>query len=284
VAAGLLTEACDHAPCLRVHGDLAAMHQMRALTGLVTQRRVGIAERRRRRVGAAAPGRRPRPRLGKRQLRPIGGRSRGNVAALPFTDLLARRPILLSCRHDLKARAQARKRRVGLDVEPVDRQVRPVDQAVLATQRDRPQEQPLEQLRIDEPPRLGVTDRLMHRQALAEPIAQEAADVHAQRGDTQKLAHRPDPLKRADQHQLHQHDRIDRRAPHIDRVIPRRLSAHEPPIDRRIKPPQPIIDSNQLVQTHHLDLQRRRLSLHRSHSHPARVLNPPDRPTIWTGP
>src|SRR3954453_19300438 len=68
----------------------------------------------------------------------------------------------------------------------------------------------------------------MHRQPLAEPVTQETANVDAHRGPPQPLAHRVDPLQRADQHQLDQHDRIDRRTPHLDGVI-RRASARTNP-------------------------------------------------------
>ena len=69
-------------------------------------------------------------------------RSRGNVAAVVFD----RR----------QAGAQAGQRGVGLDMKAIDGQVRAVDQAVLPAQRDRPQEQPLKQLGVDEPPGLRV--------------------------------------------------------------------------------------------------------------------------------
>jgi hypothetical protein len=122
-----------------------------------------------------------------------------------------------------KTGAQAGQRRISLDMKLVDGQVRAVDQPVLPAERHRPQEQPLEQLGVDEPPRLGVADRLVHRQPLREPVAKEAADVHAHRGDPQQLSHRADPLQRADQHQPDQHDRIDRRTPHISGVVRNRL-------------------------------------------------------------
>src|SRR3954470_13869572 len=139
-------------------------------------------------------------------------------------------------------------RGVGLNVKAVDRQMRTVDQTVLPAQRHAAQEQPLKQPGVHEPSRVGVADRLMHRQPLAEPVTKKATDVDAQRSDPQQLAHRVDPLQCADQHQLDQHDRIDRRAPHIRRVVRRRLCAHEPPIDQLVQPPQPIIGRHELIQ------------------------------------
>jgi len=258
------------------------VNQVRALPGLAAQLCVGIAQRCRGRVGAAALGRRARPRLGQRQLR---ARSRGNVTVAVVRCRRLRANVLLAGLNRGQAAAQAGQRSVGLDVKPVDRQVRAIDQAVLAAQRHRPQEQPLKQRRVDEPPRLGMADRLVHRQPLAESVAQKPPDVDAHRRDSQQLAHRVDALQRADQHQLDQHDRIDRRATDIQRVIPRRLRPHELPIHDRVQSPKPVIDRHKLVKTHHLDLQRRRLPLRHTHSHARKVLKPAGQTKpFWTGP
>jgi hypothetical protein len=275
---------------LGVDSDLGAIDQVWALTGLAAQLGVRIGQRRRCRIGAAALGCRPRPRLGQQQLRTLE-RVRGNVASAPVAGRPRFRGSARRSRRNVavldgrKAGAQAGQRSVGLDIKPIDRQVRAIDHAVLATQRHQPQKQPLEQLGVDESPRLGVTDRLIHRQSLHQPVAKETADIDPHPSHPQQLTHRVDPLKHTDQHQLDQHDRIDRRAPNSQRIAGRRLGAHKPPIDQRIQPPQPITDRHQLVHTDHLDLKRRRLPLRRTHSHPRKGHKPSGqtRP-FWTGP
>jgi hypothetical protein len=93
----------------------------------------------------------------------------------------------------------------------------------------------------------------------------------------------PIPVQRADQHQLDQHNRIDRRPAQLGRVVRRRLDPHELPIattasNRRSRSSAATSSSKQT------DLQRRRLPLRRTHRHRGRLLNRPDRATIWTRP
>jgi hypothetical protein len=153
-------------------------------------------------------------------------------------------------------------------VEAVERQVRAVEQVVLAAERQRAQKQPLEQPPVDEAARLGVRKRLMRGQPLAEAVTDEAAQVEPQRRHPQQLPDRADPLERGRDHQLHQHDRIDRRTPDILGVIGRRRRAHERPIDQLVETAVAVVGRHQLVQADQLDLQRRRPILDSADRHP----------------
>jgi hypothetical protein len=154
-------------------------------------------------------------------------------------------------------------------VEPVDRQVRALDQPVLLAQLERAQEQPLEQRRVDETASMSVRKRLVHRQPLDEAEAEEAAQVQPHPRLPQQLPHRADPFERTHDHQLHQHDRVDRRPTDVGGVVRRGNLPHEPPVDQPVEPAITVVLSNQLVQADHLHLQRRRLPLQLPHRHPA---------------
>ena len=150
----------------------------------------------------------------------------------------------------------------------IDGEVGAVEQLVLGAERDAAQKQALEQLAIDKAARVCLGDRLMGGQALTEPVAEKAAQVEAQRRHPQQLTHRPDPLQRARQHQLHQHDRVDRGAAKRVRVVrPRRLT-HEAPVDDRVDQPIQVVIRNKLIKTGDLDLPRRLLTPRRPQRHP----------------
>jgi len=161
------------------------------------------------------------------------------------------------------------KRRVRLGVETIDRQVRALDQTVLLAEIERAQEQALEQGPVDEAARLGVRERLMDGQPLVKAVAQEAAQIETQTRDPAQLAGRPDPLQRSSDHQLDQHDRVDRRTADIVRVVPAGRLAHKRPINQTIELPVPAVLRHQLVQADHRHLQGRLLPPHRPHRHPS---------------
>ena len=233
---------------------------MRPLARFAAQLRVRVGARDRRLI-RASPLRRPtRARLGEREL----GRPRQRRRLCLGRLLLAR----LVDSDKREARAQAGKRRVRLGVEAVDRQVRALDQTVLLAELERAQEQPLEQRPVDEAARLGVRERLVDGQPLVEAVAEEAAQIEAQTRDPAQLARRADPLQRGSDHQLDQHDRVDRRAADIIRVVPAGRLAHERPVDQTIELPVPAVLRHQLVEADHRHLQSRLLPLHRPHRHP----------------
>jgi hypothetical protein len=185
----LLAEAGDdHAP-LAVDRDLAAINEVRPLARLAAQLRLRIGTRDRRLVRAAPFRRRPRTRLSQRQRgTPV---SSTTAVRLPLKSKLtvrlgraarARHRVITSIgsrRGDGNARAQTRKRRVRLRMEAVDREMRTLDQPVLLAQLKRAQEQTLEQRRIDETACVSMRERLVHQQPLAQPVAEEAAQIEA---------------------------------------------------------------------------------------------------------
>ena len=226
---------------------------MRPLARFAAQLRIRIGARDRCLIRAPALRRRPRARLGEREL----GRPLGRL-------LLAR----LLDSDQREARAQAGKRRVRLGVEAVDRQVRALDQTVLLAEIQRAQKQALEQRPIDEAARLGVRERLVNGQPLVEAEPQEAAQIKAQTRDPAELTRRADPLQRGSDHQLDQHDRVDRRATDNVRVVRAGRLARERPVDQTIELPVPALLRHQLVQADHRHLQGRLLPPHRPHRHP----------------
>ena len=168
-----------------------------------------------------------------------------------------------------QARAQARKRRVRLGVEAIDRDVRALDQAVLLAQLERAQKEALEQRRIDEAAAVGVRERLVDGQPLGEAVAEEAAQIQAHARLAQQLPRRADPLERTGDHQLDEHDRVDRGSANLLGVVRGGELAHERPVDEAVELPVAVVLSDELIETHHLHLQRRRLPLDRAHRHPA---------------
>src|SRR5712691_8190042 len=206
VAVRLLAEAGDDTARLRVDRHLAAVDKVRPLTRFPAQLRVGIGARDRARVRAAALRGRTRTRLGQRKLR-----RRRCFRPLALGRLLLARLVA----DDREARPQAGERSVRLGVEAVDREMRALDQTMLATKSERAQEEALEQLPVDETTRLRMRERLVHGQTLVEAVAEEPPEIETQARDTAQLARRANPLESGRHHQLDEHDRIDRGTAHL---------------------------------------------------------------------
>ena len=202
---------------------------------------------------------RPRARLGERQLwAPCRlGRAVCVLGAVV---------IVRGCGGEREARAQALKGGVRLDVEAVDREVGAVDQVVLAAEADRAREQPLEEPGVDEATGVGVGDRLVDRQAVCEAVAEKAAQIETHGRHPQKLAGRADPLERAAERELDEHDRVER-GPALLGVVGGGGLAHERPVDELVEAAVAVVGGHQLVEADDLDLKCRRVTLRRPHCH-----------------
>ena len=136
--------------------------------------------------------------------------------------------------------AQARKRRIGLDVGGVDDEAAAAEQSVFAAAGEHLGEELLEHRAAGKAHAVGVAERGVVGQALREAVAEEAPDREVALGHPQGLAHRRETLDRRDQKQLDEHDRIDR-GPTLIAVEGCRRGAHRLPLDESLDPPVGIV-------------------------------------------
>jgi hypothetical protein len=179
-------------------------------------------------------------------------------------------------------------------MEAVHREVRALQEAVLGAEGHRTGKEALEEITVDEAHGVGVGERLVSGQPLGEAVAQEAAQVEAQSGHPQKLAHGADALQRPGDHELDEHDGVDRGAADALGVVGRRQLAHEAPVDEAIEPPVAVVFGHELIEADHLHLPGRLLAPLLTHGHdpppvtrcnrPLTVLHARAAIPFWTGP
>src|SRR5665811_1701321 len=143
------------------------------------------------------------------------------------------------------------------------------DRALLGAERHAAREEALEEVAAGEAQGVGVGDRLVGGQALGKAVAEKAPQIEAQGGEAQQLAHRAAAFEGPGQHQLEQHDRVERGAADLAGVERRRRLAHEAPVDELIEAPVEIVLADQLVEADHLDLEGFPLASLGAHRHAA---------------
>jgi len=100
---------------------------------------------------------------------------------------------------------------------------------------------------------VGIRHFLIGRQALADNVADEAAQIEAQGRKLQKLAHRIAALEGAGQHQVEQNDGVERGMADAAHIAPIRRLAHEARVGDRIEAAVEVVLADQFVEADNLD-------------------------------